>query len=58
MSAQRVQQQLMRMADPHGRVAMVAQGVAGVRVEKNIERAVIQREPADNLGELLLVNAS
>jgi hypothetical protein len=35
------------MADPYRRVAVVAQGVAGIRVQKNIERAVIQREPGD-----------
>jgi len=42
------------MADPYRRVAVVAQGVAGIRVQKNIERAVIQRKPADEFGELLL----
>ena len=41
------------MADPYRRVAVVAQGVARIRVQKNIERAVIQREPADEFGELL-----
>ncbi len=40
------------MADPYRRVAVVAQGVAGIRVQKNIERAVIQREPGDEFGEL------
>ncbi|CCD37442.1 phasin family protein [Candidatus Paraburkholderia kirkii UZHbot1] len=50
-AAQLLQREFVGPADPHRRVAMIAQRVAGVRVHEDIERAVIQRQPFEHRRE-------
>ena len=47
-----VKQQLVRVADPHRRVAMVSQRISRVGMEENVQRAVVKRQPFDDIGEL------
>lgn len=45
----------MGVADPDGGIAMIAQGVTRVRMEKYIQHAVVQRQPFDNAAEVFAV---
>src|ERR1700682_3371380 len=47
-----VEHQLVRVANPHCRVAMVSQRIARIGMEENIQRAVVQRQPFHNIGKL------
>jgi hypothetical protein len=47
-----VEHQLVRVADPNRSVAMIPQRIARIRVEENIQRAVVQRQPFHNVGKL------
>ena len=42
----------MRVADPHGSIAMVSQRIASIGMEENVQRAVVQRQPFDDIGKL------
>lgn len=39
-------------AEPKRRVSVIAQFVVGVRMNEDVERAVVQRQPAHDVGEL------
>src|SRR5579862_8755622 len=51
-AADRPQIERVAAADPHGAVAMIAKLVTRVRMKEHVELAVIEREPADDLGKL------
>ena len=42
----------MRVADPYSGVAVIPEGVVCIGVHENVQRAVIEREPGDDLGEV------
>jgi len=47
-----VQQKFVRVADPHCRVAMVAQRIASVGMEEDVQHTVVKRQPFDDIGKL------
>ena len=50
--AEHAQIQHVGLADPQGAIAVIAQGIAGVGMDQHIQRAMVEREPRCNVGEL------
>lgn len=44
--------ELMRVADPHSGVTVIPEVIVCIGVHENVQRAVIEREPGDDLGEI------
>jgi hypothetical protein len=47
-----VEHQFVRVTDPHRSVAMISQRIARIWMEKNVQHAVIQRQPFNDNGKL------